>query len=90
MALSISWWDRELAPDEVNLLGYSMGAATALLAAQQEPLVRAVAADSAYVDLASVVEFHLRTTSSGSEHLRAYESEPDVYASRLAEFFSRA
>jgi uncharacterized protein len=154
--------ERELTPGGVNLLGYSMGAATVLLAAQQEPLVRAVAADSAYVDLASVVEFHLarhppwlrafepgaflmstvllgispdtirpidavpalaerglpllaihgeadsvvpfeharRLASAygpgvqtyflpGSEHLRAYESEPDIYTSRLAEFFGR-
>jgi fermentation-respiration switch protein FrsA (DUF1100 family) len=26
----------------------------------------------------------------GSEHLRAYEHEPDIYTGRLAEFFSRA
>ena len=155
--------ERGLAPDGVNLLGFSMGAATALLTAPQEPLVRAVAADSAYVDLASVVEFHLahrepwlrafqpgvflmsrvllgitperirpieavptlaerklpllaihgqadsvvpfeharRLVSAygpeaqtyflpGSEHLRAYEHEPDIYTGRLAEFFSRA
>jgi uncharacterized protein len=152
---------RGLAPDGVNLLGFSMGAATALLAAEQEPLVRAIAADSAYVDLASVVEFHLahrepwlrafqpgvflmsrvllgisperirpieavpalvqrktpllaihgdadtvvpfeharRLVSAygseaqtyfldGSEHLRAYEHEPDIYTGRVAEFFS--
>jgi dipeptidyl aminopeptidase/acylaminoacyl peptidase len=153
--------ERGLAPDGVNLLGFSMGAATALLAAPQEPLVRAVAADSAYVDLASVVQFHLAHREpwlrafqpgvllmsrvllgitperirpieavpalaerrlpllaihgaadsvvpfeharrlvaaygseaqtyflDGSEHLRAYEHQPDIYTGRLAEFFS--
>jgi uncharacterized protein len=153
---------RGLAPDGVNLLGFSMGAAT-VLAAEHEPLVRAIAADSAYVDLASVVEFHLahqepwlrafqpgvflmsrvllgispegirpieavpalaerktpllaihgdadsvvpfeharRLVSAygtaaqtyfldGSEHLRAYEREPEIYTGRVAEFFSQA
>jgi uncharacterized protein len=155
--------ERGLAPRGVNLLGFSMGAATALLAAEQEPLVRAVAADSAYVDLASIVQFHLayrepwlRAFQPGvflmgrvllgisperirpievvpalaertlpllaiyggadtvvpfeharrlvsaygpeahtyflddSEHMRAYEHEPDIYTGRLAEFFSNA
>ena len=51
--------ERGLADDGVNLLGYSMGAATALLAAEDEPLVRAVAIDSSYADVESVVDFQL-------------------------------
>jgi uncharacterized protein len=47
---------RGLADDGVNLLGYSMGAATALLLAPKEPLVRAVAEDSGYGDLGAVVD----------------------------------
>ena len=47
---------RGLADDGVDLLGYSMGAATSLLLAPQEPLVRAVAEDSGYGDLGAVVD----------------------------------
>jgi pimeloyl-ACP methyl ester carboxylesterase len=51
--------DRGLADDGVNLLGYSMGAATSLLLAPKEPLVRAVAEDSGYGDLGAVVDGHV-------------------------------
>jgi pimeloyl-ACP methyl ester carboxylesterase len=47
---------RGLAGDGVDLLGFSMGAATALLMAPDEPLVRAVVADSAYAELASLID----------------------------------
>src|SRR5579884_2445449 len=57
--------ERGLASDGVNLLGYSMGAATALLAAADEPLVRAVAVDSGYADLNSVLDFHLAQRDLG-------------------------
>jgi dipeptidyl aminopeptidase/acylaminoacyl peptidase len=40
----------------VGALGYSMGAATALLAAPDHPEMAAVVADSAFADLFSVVE----------------------------------
>jgi pimeloyl-ACP methyl ester carboxylesterase len=44
-----------LAPDGVDLAGFSMGAASALLAAAAEPRVRAVVADSAFADLREVL-----------------------------------
>jgi fermentation-respiration switch protein FrsA (DUF1100 family) len=47
---------RGLAADGVNLLGYSMGGATSLLAAPDEPLVRAVAEDSAYAQLNDLLD----------------------------------
>jgi pimeloyl-ACP methyl ester carboxylesterase len=50
---------RGLADDGVNLLGYSMGAATSLLLAPKEPLVRAVAEDSGYADLGALVDDHV-------------------------------
>jgi pimeloyl-ACP methyl ester carboxylesterase len=46
---------RGLAADGVDLLGYSMGAGAMLLDAPTEPNVRAVAADSGYADLASLL-----------------------------------
>jgi uncharacterized protein len=46
--------------DGVNLVGYSMGAATALLTAADEPLVRAVAIDSSYAELEGVLDYHLK------------------------------
>jgi pimeloyl-ACP methyl ester carboxylesterase len=42
---------RGLAPDGVNLVGFSMGGATVLLTAVDEPAVRAVVEDSGYADL---------------------------------------
>jgi pimeloyl-ACP methyl ester carboxylesterase len=47
---------RGRAPDGVDLLGYSMGGATALLFAPDEPLVRAVAVDSAYAALGDLID----------------------------------
>lgn len=45
--------ERGMARDGVDLLGYSMGAAAALREAATDPRVRAVAADSSYVALAT-------------------------------------
>ena len=42
--------------EQVGVLGYSMGAATALLAAPDHPEMTAIVADSAFADLFSVVE----------------------------------
>jgi pimeloyl-ACP methyl ester carboxylesterase len=47
---------RGLAPDGVDVVGYSMGAATSLLFAAEEARVRAVATDSAYAELGEVLE----------------------------------
>src|SRR5207248_2816801 len=47
---------RGLAAGGVDLLGYSMGGATALLASSSEPLVLAVAEDSGYSDLRDLIE----------------------------------
>lgn len=50
---------RGLCPKGVNLLGYSMGAATALLLTAIEPRVRAVAEDSGYAYLNGVLDHQL-------------------------------
>lgn len=42
--------------DRVGVLGYSMGASAALLAAPEQPEIEAIVADSAFSDLFSVVE----------------------------------
>jgi pimeloyl-ACP methyl ester carboxylesterase len=47
---------RGLAHDGIDLLGYSMGAATVLLDAPYEPAVHAVVEDSSYADLGSVID----------------------------------
>jgi pimeloyl-ACP methyl ester carboxylesterase len=47
---------RGLADDGVNLLGFSMGGATALLTAEADPSVRAVAEDSGYADLEMLID----------------------------------
>jgi pimeloyl-ACP methyl ester carboxylesterase len=47
---------RGLAMDGVNLVGFSMGGATALLVAESEPLVRAVVEDSGYADLNELLD----------------------------------
>jgi fermentation-respiration switch protein FrsA (DUF1100 family) len=48
--------NRGLAVDGVNLIGFSMGGATALLAAEADPLVRAVVEDSGYADLNELLD----------------------------------
>jgi len=53
---AVDFLDRHgLAPDGVDVVGYSMGAATGLLFAAGDPRVRVVAADSAYADLEEVL-----------------------------------
>jgi dipeptidyl aminopeptidase/acylaminoacyl peptidase len=42
--------------DEVGVVGYSMGAATALLAAQDHPEMRAIVSDSSFARLITIVE----------------------------------
>jgi pimeloyl-ACP methyl ester carboxylesterase len=47
---------RGMVRDGVNLLGFSMGAAAAMLAAPGDPRVRAIAEDSGYADLHGLLE----------------------------------
>jgi dipeptidyl aminopeptidase/acylaminoacyl peptidase len=47
-------------PDRIGVLGVSMGAATALLAAEHDQSIRAIAADSAYASLPDMVTPGLR------------------------------
>jgi pimeloyl-ACP methyl ester carboxylesterase len=54
---------RGLASDGVSLVGFSMGGATALLTALDEPAVRAVAEDSAYADLGDLIEVEVPKAS---------------------------
>jgi pimeloyl-ACP methyl ester carboxylesterase len=52
-----------LAGDGVDVLGYSMGGASALLDADGEPLVRAVVEDSAYAELGDLIDDQLPKAS---------------------------
>jgi uncharacterized protein len=54
---------RGLAPDGVDLIGYSIGAATVLLDGPSEPGVRAVVEDSGYAELPSVLDQKVPTYS---------------------------
>ena len=54
---------RGLAADGVDLLGYSMGGATVLLDASDEPLVRKVAEDSGYAELGDLIDEQLPRAS---------------------------
>jgi pimeloyl-ACP methyl ester carboxylesterase len=47
--------DRGLALDSIGLLGFSMGAATALLAAADEPGIGALVVDSPYADVSDLI-----------------------------------
>jgi dipeptidyl aminopeptidase/acylaminoacyl peptidase len=47
--------------DRIGALGVSMGAATALLAAEQEPAIKAIVADSSYATLTDMIQPGLRT-----------------------------
>jgi pimeloyl-ACP methyl ester carboxylesterase len=49
-------YGRGLANDGVELLGYSMGAATAMMLAPNEPLVRALVEDSGYAELGDLLD----------------------------------
>ena len=52
--------EQGLAPSSIGLLGISLGAATVLLAAGQEPDVAAVWEDSSYADLGTAIDAELR------------------------------
>lgn len=54
---------RGLADQGVNLVGFSMGGATALLMAEMDPSVRAVVEDSGYADLASLIDVQVPIAS---------------------------
>lgn len=60
----------------IGLLGYSMGAATALIVAGQEPGVQAVIADSAFADLYPYLQQNLPVWS----HLPAFPFTPLILA----------
>jgi pimeloyl-ACP methyl ester carboxylesterase len=60
----------------IGLLGYSMGGATALLAASQEPSVAAVISDSAFADLYPFLEENLHIWS----HLPPFPFTPLILA----------
>jgi uncharacterized protein len=47
---------RGLAPDGVDVLGFSMGASTSMLIAESDPRVRAVVEDSGYADLGQLLD----------------------------------
>lgn len=42
-------------PAEIGVIGFSMGAATALISVADEPLIRAVVADSAFADVSDMI-----------------------------------
>ncbi len=42
-------------PESIGLLGWSLGAATALLAAEQEPAIKAVVSDSSFADVHDLI-----------------------------------
>ena len=46
---------RGASPEEVGLLGWSLGAATALLAAAEEPAIKAVVSDSSFADVHDLI-----------------------------------
>lgn len=51
--------------DAIGVLGGSMGAATALIAAADEPMLRALVVDSPFADLAEMIERQYRKLSGG-------------------------
>jgi pimeloyl-ACP methyl ester carboxylesterase len=55
--------ERGLAPAGVDVLGFSLGAATALLQTVADPRIRAVAEDSAYADLGGVLDVEVPRAS---------------------------
>jgi len=69
--VSIGYWEqydligavqfahREAPKDRIVVMGYSMGASTALLAAARTPLIAGVLADSPFADLATYLDHHL-------------------------------
>ena len=47
--------DRGIAPDRTGLMGFSMGAATSIMAAAEEPRITAVAADSPFANASDLI-----------------------------------
>jgi pimeloyl-ACP methyl ester carboxylesterase len=62
---AVDWLRREAGVERVGLYGVSMGGATALLAAAQDPEVRAVATDCAFARLDEMVERKLLIVPPG-------------------------
>lgn len=52
---------RDVAADQIGVFGVSMGAATALLAAEDDPAIKAVVADSSYASVVDMIQPGLRT-----------------------------
>ncbi|HUG24197.1 alpha/beta fold hydrolase [Piscinibacter sp.] len=52
-------WLRAQGHSRIGLLGASMGAATALMAAAHEPAISALVVDSPFADFAQMIERHL-------------------------------
>jgi dipeptidyl aminopeptidase/acylaminoacyl peptidase len=65
-------WVKANHPSQTSVLGFSMGATAAILAAAQEPFVQAVISDSAFCDLKSYLYDNLPTWS----HLWKYPFTP--------------
>lgn len=63
---AVDWLlDRGYPSDAIGVLGGSMGAATALLAAADEPMLRALVVDSPFADFAEMIERQYRKLSGG-------------------------
>ncbi|MDA1095929.1 MAG: alpha/beta fold hydrolase [Chloroflexi bacterium] len=58
--------------EQVGVLGFSMGAASALLAAEQEPRIRAVVADSSFADVSDLVAGEVAKRTPLSSGVAAY------------------
>jgi len=65
---------RKLGYRRIGIIGYSMGASTALEVAGTDPAVRAVVADSPYADLSRLLRNHLTFWS----HLPAWPFTPEI------------
>lgn len=63
---AVDWLlERGYPSDAIGVLGGSMGAATALLAAADEPMLRALVVDSPFADFAEMIERQYRKLSGG-------------------------
>ena len=63
---AVDWLlERGYPADGIGVLGGSMGAATALLAAADEPMLRALVVDSPFADFAEMIERQYRKLSGG-------------------------
>jgi dipeptidyl aminopeptidase/acylaminoacyl peptidase len=55
---------RQMGMNEIGVLGYSMGAASSLMAAAESPDIIAVVADSSYADLEEIINYQFSRRSS--------------------------